>query len=173
MNDTPERGRGTTGQGRPIDPTRRNRLWQAGSVPGPFHPNRKGFSPDTRIRLVQACYLPRTAFRGGYGEQCEISVNKAKLQCSRQSGRSGAEDLVCGCGVRRSRRSNERKARRGAAAPRLDPRREREAPRLSVGRSRSRSRRLSVTCLLRHIPPRAVLFCRGRSLENLKSGVKR
>jgi len=171
MSETPEKGRGTTGFGRPTDRTRRNRLWQAGSVPGPYHPNSKGVSLAP-IRLVHAFSLPKTAALTGFGEQCEIAGNSANLRCSRQSGRSGAEDLVCGGGVCRSRRSSERKAS-SDRRERDDPRREREAPGLRAGWSRSRSGRLSVTCLLRHIPPRAVAFCRGREAKSPKSGVKR
>lgn len=107
MNDAPERGRGTTGEGRPIGPARRNLRWDTGSVHGLSHPNRKWFSPDTRIRLVQACYSPKTAVK---------------------SGSSGVGTLLSGQSVEHDRGGAGDPTRGKHRAERDDPRSGREAP---------------------------------------------
>jgi len=45
---TPEKGRGTTGQGRPTDPNRRNRRWQARFRVPPFSARRQNRFDETR-----------------------------------------------------------------------------------------------------------------------------
>jgi len=47
MNEVPEKGRDTTGQGRATDPHRNDHLDGAGRVSHPFSPGRVRFSPET------------------------------------------------------------------------------------------------------------------------------
>ena len=55
MNDTPDKGRGATSQGRTTDPDRGN-LLQPGSVPGPSHRKTKCVSQSS-ILPIQGFYL--------------------------------------------------------------------------------------------------------------------
>jgi hypothetical protein len=168
MLSAPEKGRGTTGEGRSVDLPRRNHLGRAGSVPPLSHRTPKCFSLPVVLAPI-SCHQPLTRrFTVGTGV-CACGIARLDLR-KRSAGREAPENGTLEVG---GRGGNGR--RQPAATDRMagTPLRSRSRRR-SRWRSLRRSRRvLSVTCTLRHFPPRARRLTGSSGAKTGKSGVNR
>jgi hypothetical protein len=117
----PEKGRGTTGAGRPSGPARRNlQPWQVGSVPGPSSPSAKS------VTVVQNARRPISSAResesGEY--RCSVFFGSSQRKGAVPSGGGEGEPQDGGGGIlsfettiRRGVTLQIEKARNGALAP--------------------------------------------------------
>ena len=133
MMKSPEKDRGTTGPGRPIDPARRNHLGREGSVPHPSHPTAKFFTlPVVLVPLFPVFSIVKRVTSGFVLVQPDLrKPARPLLQAGRNEevGGSGGIGTAATGGPRAGGRES------------------------SAARSRWRSRRsLSVTCTLRRFP---------------------
>ena len=161
MNDTPEKAGGTTEFGRPTDRTRRNRLWEEGSVPPLSHADPKCVSVRTGISHVTPCKRP-------------VSREYGFVLVQRSTSGWGAV-FPSGCGRSSIRASGGWvKARQRSEASSPEHRERSDRPRSEVSEvPGSRRRSLSVTCYLRRFPSPASRFLAGRDAKTPESGVKR
>ena len=161
MNDTPEEGRGTTGFGRPIGRTRRNRLPEGkGSVHGLSH---------AAPKCVSVFPIPHVT-------PCERPLSREYSFVLVQWSTSGwGAVFPSGCGGSSIRASGGWvKARQRSEASSPEHRERSDRPRSEVSEVRgSCQRSLSVTCTLRRFPPQARTLCRRRDANAPKSGVSR
>jgi hypothetical protein len=155
MNDAPEKGRGTTGFGRPTDRTRNRTLGEA-SVHGLSHAVPKCVSVFP-ISHVTPCKRPVSreygfvlVQRSSSSHDLDLTDQPTRKPGARESARYvevGGSGGIPGGWLRRPRPS---------------------------GRNSSAVlwRWLSVTCLLRHFPPPARSLAGGREAKTPKSGAK-
>jgi hypothetical protein len=152
MNDAPEKGRGTTGFGRPTDRTRRNRLWQGGSVHGLSHPESKGVAVAP-IRHVTPCKRPVSRQYGVFG--CARHCPRPRRSSSDRDRRSispgrprGSASGLCLCSVRQPPGGSE-VSTRPSGRRKASPRTERPSEGAPTGADRPLLRGGAVRCRVR------------------------